>query len=91
MWNEAGIANKPTDQDGFYSTYKLGLMLCASYVLNVTIPFRADLESKIWLFQRAIIGGIKTHYLGNMTSDREANSETAAIVLLAYNYEKVKL
>jgi hypothetical protein len=57
----------------------------------VTIPYRADLESKIWLFQRDRDGGIRTHYLGNMTSDREANSETAAIILLAYNYEKVKL
>ncbi len=91
MWNEAGIADKPTDQDGFYSTYKLGLMLYASHVLNIAIPFRADLESKIWLFQRARDGGIRTHYLGNITSDREANSETAAIILLAYNYEKVKL
>ena len=91
MWNEAGIADKPTDQDGFYSTYKLGLMLYTSHVLNVTIPFRADLESKIWLFQRVRDGGIRTHYLGNITSDREANSETAAIVLLAYNYERAKL
>ncbi|MFC1506171.1 hypothetical protein ACFLQ6_03775 [Thermoproteota archaeon] len=86
MWNGAGLYDKPTRQDGFYTTHKLALLLHVSNILNQTLPFREELESRIWMFQRGD-GGIRSHYLGNMTSDREANSETAALVLLVYRYE----
>jgi hypothetical protein len=85
MWNGAGLYDKPTQEDGFYTTHKLALLLYASKVLNQTLPFRAELEDKIWTFQRED-GGIRSHYLGNLTSRREANTETASLVLLAYNY-----
>jgi hypothetical protein len=86
MWNGAGLYDKPTRQDGYYTTHKLALLLHVANVLNQTLPFREELESRIWMFQRGD-GGIRSHYLGNMTSDREANSETAALVLLVYQYE----
>jgi hypothetical protein len=83
MWNGAGLWDLPTQEDGFYSTYKLALLMYAGDMLNQTIPYRGTLEDHIWLFQRAD-GGIRSHYLGNLTSSREANSETAGLVLLAY-------
>jgi hypothetical protein len=86
MWNGAGLWDHPTQEDGFYTTHKLGLLMCAADMLNQTIPYRTTLEDHIWLFQRAD-GGIRSHYLGNLTSSREANSETAGLVLLAYEYK----
>ena len=83
MWNGAGLWDFPTQHDGFYATYKLALLMYAADILNQTIPYRADLENRIWQFQRDD-GGIRAFYLGNMTSNREANSETAGLVLLAY-------
>jgi len=85
MWNGAGLYDKPTQQDGFYTTHKLALLLYASRILNQTLPFRTELETRIWMFQRGD-GGIRSHFLGNLTSDREANAETASMVLIAYNY-----
>src|SRR5208337_1863495 len=86
MWNGAGLWDLPTQEDGFYSTYKLALLMYAADVLNQTIPYRATLEDRVWLFQRED-GGIRSFYLGNLTSNREANSETAGLVLLAYQYK----
>jgi hypothetical protein len=85
MWNGAGLWDSPTQQDGFYSVYKLALLMYTADKLNQTIPYRAQLEARIWQFQRED-GGIRAFYLGNMTSNREANSETAGLVLLAYQY-----
>ena len=83
FWNEAGLRDKPTALDGFYTTHKLALLMYAADLLNQTLPFRDILEQRIWMFQRED-GGIRSHYLGNLTSHREANSETASLVLLAY-------
>jgi hypothetical protein len=85
MWNGAGLYDKPTVEDGWYTTQKMALLFYVSKVLNQTLPFRADLEERIWTFQRED-GGIRSHYLGNLTSTREANTETASLVLLAYDY-----
>lgn len=90
MWNEAGLFDKPTQQDGFYVTHKLALLMYAADVLNQTLPFQDLLEARIWQFQRPD-GGIRSHYLGNLTSNREANSETAGLVLLAYEYHASKI
>lgn len=89
MWNGAGLWDWPTEQDGFYSIYKLALLMYAADKLNQTIPYRPELEARIWQFQRED-GGIRAFYLGNMTSNREANSETAGLVLLAYQYHAWK-
>jgi hypothetical protein len=89
MWNDAGLWDWPTQHDGFYATYKLALLMYTADILNQTIPYRADLEARIWQFQRDD-GGIRAFYLGNMTSNREANSETAGLVLLAYQYKMHK-
>jgi hypothetical protein len=89
MWNGAGLWDWPTQRDGFYSIYKLALLMYAADKLNQTIPYRAELEDRIWQFQRQD-GGIRAFYLGNMTSNREANSETAGLVLLAYQYNALK-
>lgn len=89
MWNGAGLWDWPTQQDGFYSIYKLALLMYAADRLNETIPYRPELEARIWQFQRED-GGIRAFYLGNMTSNREANSETAGLVLLAYQYNAWK-
>ncbi len=86
LWNGAGLWDLPTQRDGFYSVYKLGLLMLVADMLNMTIPYRAELEAGIWRFQRRD-GGIRAFYLGNMTSNREANSETAGLVLLAYQFE----
>jgi hypothetical protein len=86
MWNGAGLWDRPTQDDGFYTTHKLALLMYAADILNQTIPYRTTLEDRIWLFQRDD-GGIRSHYLGNLTSNREANSETAGLVLLAYQYK----
>ncbi len=86
MWNGAGLWDLPTQEDGFYTTLKLALLMCAADTLNQTIPFRSTLEDRIWQFQRDD-GGIRSHYLGTLTSNREANSETAGLVLLAYQFK----
>lgn len=89
FWNEAGLRDKPTVLDGFYTTHKLALLMYTADLLNQTLPFRDILEQRIWMFQRDD-GGIRSHYLGNLTSHREANSETAGLVLLAYqNAERI--
>jgi len=90
MWNEAGLYDRPARLDGYYTTHKLALLLFCSLVLNETLPFRSTLDDRIWRFQRGD-GGIRSHYRGNLTSDREANTETASLVLIAYNYEEIKL
>lgn len=89
MWNEAGLYDRPTQLDGFYTTHKLALLMYAADMLNQTLPFQNALEDRIWMFQRED-GGIRSHYLGNLTSHREANSETAGLVLLAYQYRAQK-
>lgn len=89
MWNEAGLYDRPTQLDGFYTTHKLALLMYAADMLNQILPFRNALEDRIWMFQRED-GGIRSHYLGNLTSHREANSETASLVLLAYQYKAQK-
>jgi hypothetical protein len=89
FWNEAGLRDKPTELDGFYTTHKLALLMYTADLLNQTPPFRDILEQRIWMFQRED-GGIRSHYSGNLTSHREANSETAGLVLLAYqNAERI--
>lgn len=90
MWNEAGLYDKPTRLNGYYTTYKLALLLFASLVLNQTLPFRSTLEDRIWKMQRDD-GGVRSHYLGNLTSHREANTETASLILIAYNYQEAEL
>ena len=86
MWNGAGLWDRPTQQDGFYTTHKLALLMYAADKLNQTIPFTDTLEDHVWRFQRTD-GGIRSHYLGNLTSNREANSETTSLVLSAYQYK----
>jgi hypothetical protein len=86
MWNGAGLWDRPTQEDGFYTTSKLALLMYTADILNQPIPYRAVLENDIWRFQRDD-GGIRSHYLGNLTSHREANSETAGLVLLAYQFK----
>jgi hypothetical protein len=86
LWNEAGLWDSATRIDGFYATYKLALLMYAADVLNQAIPFRDELEARIWQFQRED-GGIRSLYLDNLTSDSGANSETAGLVLLAYQYK----
>ena len=85
MWNGIGLFDKPTRLDGFYSTYKLALLLYASKLIGESIAYRWNLEEILWSFQRED-GGVRSHYLGNLTSRREANSETASIILIAYNH-----
>ena len=86
MWNGAGLWDRPTQMDGFYTTGKLAPLMYTADMLNQPIPFRPALEDHIWKFQRDD-GGIRSHYLGNLTSQREANSETAGLVLLAYEFK----
>ena len=85
LWNGIGLFDKPTRQDGFYSTYKLALLLYASRLLQEPLPYVRTLEEILWRFQRSD-GGVRSHYLGNFTSNREANTETASIILIAHNY-----
>lgn len=85
LWNGIGLFDKPTRLDGFYSTYKLALLLYASRLIGESIAYRLKLEEILWSFQRED-GGVRSHYLGNLTSRREANSETASIILIAYNH-----
>jgi len=85
LWNGIGLFDKPTRLDGFYSTYKLALLLYTSRLIGESIAYRWKLEEILWSFQRED-GGVRSHYLGNLTSRREANSETASIILIAYNH-----
>lgn len=70
--------------DGFYSTYKLALLLHNSRLIDEFIAYRWRLEI-LWSLQRED-SGVRSHYLGNLTSKRKANSETASLILIAYNY-----
>ncbi len=85
MWNGIGLFDKPTRLDGFYSTYKLALLLYTSRLIEESISYRWDLERILWSFQRED-GGVRSHYLGDLTSTREANTETASLILIAYNH-----
>jgi hypothetical protein len=85
MWNGIGLFDKPTRLDGFYSTYKLALLLYTSRLIEESVAYRWDLERILWSFKRED-GGVRSHYLGDLTSEREANTETASLILIAYNY-----
>lgn len=85
MWNGIGLFDKPARLDGFYSTYKLALLLYTSRLIGESIAYRSELERILWSFQRED-GGVRSHYLGNLTSKREANVETASLILIAYNH-----
>jgi parallel beta-helix repeat protein len=83
MWDGIGINDTATKTDGFYTTYKLALLLYVSKVLGRKLPFEYGLVMRIWSLQRETDGGIITNYFANGASYGDANTETTSIVIIA--------
>ena len=83
VWDRIGINDTATKADGFYTTYKLALLLYVSKVLGRTLPFEYGLVMRIWSLQRETDGGIITNYFANGTTYGDANTETTSIVIIA--------
>ena len=83
MWDGTGINDNATKAQGFYTTYKLALLLHVSKVLGRRLPFEYGLVMRIWSLQRETDGGIITNYFANGTSYGDANTETTSIVIIA--------
>jgi len=82
MWDGMGIYDKATRVDGLYETYKLGLLLYTSKVLNYKLPFEHQLIERVWR-QQATNGGIITRYKPDGEPFGDTNTETTAIVVIA--------
>jgi len=82
MWDGMGIYDIATRVHGLYETYKLGLLLYASKVLNYKLPFEHQLIERVWR-QQATNGGIITHYKPDGEPIGDTNTETTAIVVIA--------
>jgi len=82
-WDRMGINDTATKVDGFYTTYKLALLLYTSKVLGKRLAFEFELVMRIWSLQRESDGGIITNYFANGTSYGDANTETTSIVVIA--------
>ena len=83
MWDGIGINDTATKKDGFYTTFKLALLLFTSKILGEKLPFELELVSRIWSLQRETDGGILTNYFVDGTSYGDANTETTSIVIIA--------
>jgi len=83
MWDRIGINDNATKVDGFYTTYKLALLLYTSKVLGQRLPYEFNLVMRIWSLQRETDGGIITNYFANGTALGDANTETTSIVIIA--------
>jgi len=83
MWDGTGLNDTATKVDGFYTTFKLALLLYVSKVLGRTLPFEYGLVMRIWSLQNITNGGIITNYFANGTSYGDANTETTSIVIIA--------
>jgi hypothetical protein len=83
MWDLTGINDNSTKTDGYYTTYKLALLLYVSNVLGRRLSFEYGLAMRIWSLQRETDGGIITNYFANGTTYGDANTETTSIVIIA--------
>lgn len=89
MWDGYGFVDGPGRQSGQYAIYKMALFL---FVLQVTgEPFEKfqDVELDMWQNQDEL-GGVVT----GITFDGRAvvgpNTETTALVILAYDHERIE-
>ena len=80
MWDGKGLADGAFSTH--YETYKLGLLLYTSKVLECPLEFEEELLNRLWL-QQAENGGFITGYLPNGAPIGNTNSETTAIVLIS--------
>jgi len=83
MWDKIGINDTATKVDGFYTTYKLALLLYTSNVLGKRLAFEFELVMRIWSLQRETDGGIVTNYFANGTLFGDANTETTSSVIIS--------
>jgi len=83
MWDGIGINDTATKEDGFFTTFKLALLLFTSKILGEKLPFELELVSRIWSLQRETDGGVITNYFSNGTSYGDANTETTSLVIIA--------
>lgn len=83
MWDKIGINDTATKVDGFYTTYKLALLLYTSNVLGKRLAFEFELVMRIWSLQRETDGGIVTNYFANGTLFGDVNTETTSSVIIS--------
>jgi hypothetical protein len=83
MWDGVGINDKATKADGYYATYKLGLLLYTSKILGIKLDFEAQLIATIWRMQDKTTGGIITGYKPDGTPLGDTNTETTSITIIA--------
>jgi hypothetical protein len=81
MWDGVGINDKATDSH--YATYKLGLLLYTSKVLEIKLDFETQLIATIWNMQDKTSGGIITSYKPDGTPFGDTNTETTSIIIIA--------
>jgi hypothetical protein len=83
MWDGVGINDKATKDEGYYATYKLGLLLYTSKVLGIKLDFETQLIATIWNMQDKTSGGIITSYKPDGTPFGDTNTETTSIIIIA--------
>jgi hypothetical protein len=83
MWDGVGINDKAAKADGYYATYKLGLLLYTSKVLGIKLDFETQLIATIWKLQDKTTGGIITGYKPDGTPFGNTNTETTSITIIA--------
>jgi len=89
MWDGKGLNDTVTKETGTYATYKLGLLLYVTKILNQQLPFKSKLTSNLWSMQRKSDGGIVTHYTysnNSIVPIGDANTETTSLTVIAYMY-----
>ena len=85
MYDGKGLYDKGTIDAGWYSNYKLGLLLYAIWFMNYPTNITITLETEIWDCQDLDTGGI--HSATNSTTGEHfgtSNIETSSICILPY-------
>lgn len=84
MFDGKGLADKERNVTGYYSNYKLALLLYTSKIMRIKLPDYRKIEDLLWSKQEEN-GGITSLSDSNGNPTGSANCETTSLVLLVYN------
>ena len=83
MWDGVGINDKVTKVEGYYTAFKLALLLYTSKVLGYKLNFERQLIKTIWDMQDEITG-----YKPDRTPIGDPNTETTSIIIIALTVDE---
>ncbi len=83
------VSGGPEAVKGFYSNYKIALVLFTARVLSYQEKSLLDMEEKLWGYQNEN-GGITTlTRISDAKAQGSANTETTSLALMAYNHDHI--